>query len=271
MKGIHMEKFNIQQIRSKVWRILDHEDNTFYLIEGEERAAVIDTGVTYGFSITRLLRNLTDKTMVLILTHAHIDHLHHMDEFATVYMNHAELEMPDFFLKEMMAGKNLDLRGTIHIDTDSQIDLGGRILEICTIPGHTPGSIAIYDCRDDLVFTGDAIGSGCGVWMQLPGSTSLARYEDSLKYFLRWLLQRTDSPEFWGGHCLQRWQSSKIPGDNPVTIGLLADLIDLVHGVSNGSISGWDIELPQELRAGERACNATFGRAEMTYNPDYLR
>lgn len=265
-----MENFDILQIRERVFRILDREADTFYLIEGDETAAVIDTGVTEGAQIMSILRTLTSKPVVLILTHAHIDHFYHMDEFETVYMCHDEMTMPGWFLHQMMAGKELALEKTIHIDTDTCIELGNRTLEICKIPGHTPGSIAVFDSRENLVFTGDAIGSGCGVWMQLPGSTSLAEYEEGLISFMKWLLDRTSSPEFWGGHCLQRWQSSKIPGDNPLSLGLLADLIDLVHGLINGSIEGRHIDLPPDVRAGD-ACNAAYGRAEITYNPDYLR
>ena len=263
-------QFDILKIRSQVWRILDQEQNTFYLIEGNEKAAVIDTGITTGARIMPMLQTLTAKPMVLILTHAHIDHFHHMDEFETVYMCHDELTMPDWFLHEMMAGKSLELRSTQHIDTNSIIDLGGRSLEICKIPGHTPGSIAVFDRKDNLVFTGDAIGSGCGVWMQLPGSTSLLQYKESLSSFLHWLLNKTESPEFWGGHCMQRWQSAKVPGDNPVTVGLLADLIDLVNGLLCGRVDSWDIELPADVRAGDKACNSAFGRAEITFNPENM-
>lgn len=265
-----MNYFDIQQIRNQVWRILDEEKDTFYLMEGDNMAAVIDTGVTEGVQIVPVLRTMTDKPLVLIVTHAHIDHFYHMDEFETVYMCHDEMTMPDWFLREMMAGKSLELEKTIHIDTNYVIDLGNRALEICKIPGHTPGSIAIFDSKDNLVFTGDAIGSGCGVWMQLPGSTSLAQYEQSLIYFMKWLVERTSSPEFWGGHCLQRWQSTKIPGDNPLSLGLLADLIDLVHGLLEGTLEGWHVDLPQDVRAGDDARNCAWGRAEITYNPDYM-
>ena len=263
-----MEKFHIMQIGDRFWRILNPLNHTFYLVEGDHIAAVIDTGSADGEIIVPMLRTLTDKPMVLILTHAHFDHCHHMDEFSTVYMCHDELKMPTPFLEAMAQGK--DLGRTIHIDTDSVIDLGGRHLQICKIPGHTPGSVAVFDERTQIILTGDAIGSGCGVWMQLPGSTSLAEYEQSLLHFQKWLMARSTFPEFWGGHCLQRSVSAKIPGDNPVTMGLLADLIDLVHGLIHGTISGWQIEMSALFRAGKEARNAAFGRAEITYNPDYI-
>ena len=48
-----------------------------------------------------------------------------------------------------------------------------RVLEV---PGHTPGSVAFYDEKRNLLFTGDAIGSGIGVWMIVPGGLTLSEY-----------------------------------------------------------------------------------------------
>lgn len=264
-----MENFKVTQIGDGVYCLLDRDENTFYLLEGGERAAVIDTGISEGLRIMPVLRELTEKPMVLILTHAHIDHVHHMDEFETVYMCHDELNMPPEWLEMHKAGKELQFENTIPIDTGSCIDLGGRVLEICKVPGHTPGSVAIYDAKADLVFTGDAIGSGCGVWMQLVGSTSLAEYEESLRFFMAWLIQRGGRMRFWGGHCTQFNQSRQIPGFNPLTMGLLADLIDLVREVIAGRIAGEVVELAPDLRQRE-ARYAAYGRAEMLFNPDKI-
>ncbi len=264
-----MGQFDIQKIRDQVWQLWDADKDSFYLVEGESCAALIDTGITQGTQIFPILRALTDKPLILILTHAHIDHLHHMDEFATVYMSHAEFQLGDEILRSMMAGKQLALERTIHIETGSVIDLGGCTLEICHVPGHTPGSVAVYDKRDEIVFTGDAIGSGCGVWMQLPGSSSLSDYEESLRFFLGWLLDRGGKMDFWGGHCNQSWESRQVPGFNPVSLGLLADLIDLVRLVRTGALAGEIVELPPNLREQE-ARYAAWGRAEMLYNPDRL-
>lgn len=264
-----MEGFQIKQITASTYCILDKEEDSFYLVEGEKAAAVIDTGISEGVRIVPLLKTLTQKPMVLILTHAHIDHVHHMDEFETVYMCHDELTMPKEWLESHKAGKNLDFAATIPIDTGSKIDLGGRVLEICKVSGHTPGSVAIYDPKDDMVFTGDAIGSGCGVWMQLVGSTSLEEYEESLRFFLAWLVQRGGKMQFWGGHSNQYNQSRQIPGFNPLTMGLLADLIDLVREVITGREKGEYLEMSPEVRIRE-ARYAAYGRAEMVFNPDYI-
>lgn len=261
--------FDIAKIRDRVWRIWDTDKDTFYLVEGDHTAAVIDTGITQGAEITPMLRQLTDKPMILVLTHAHIDHFHHMDEFDTVYMCHEEFKLGPEILRHMMAGKDLDLESTIPMETGTKIDLGGRTLEICHVPGHTPGSVAIYDDLDDLLFTGDAIGSGCGVWMQLPGSSSLTEYEQSLRTFLHWCVEKGGTMEFWGGHCDQIWDSAVIHPCNPLSLGLLCDLIDLTRALHEGEMEGEYREFHPDLREREVRF-AAWGRAEMFYNPDKL-
>ena len=261
--------FDIQKIRERVWRIWDAEKNTFYLVEGENKAAVIDTGITEGASITPMLRTLTDKPLVLVLTHAHPDHFYHMDEFDTVFMSHEEFKLGPDILRYMMAGKDLDLQSTIHMETDFRIDLGGRCLEICDVPGHTPGSVAVYDAQDDLLFTGDAIGSGCGVWMQLPGSSSLPQYEQTLRKFLAWCVERGGAMEFWGGHSNQLWESDTVKPCNPLSMGLLCDLIDLTRNLRLGNMAGQYREFDPNLREREVRF-AAWGRAEIFYNPDKI-
>ena len=39
-------------------------------------------------------------------------------------------------------------------------DLGGRVLDVLAIPGHEPSSIAVYDRRTGLLFTGDTLYPG---------------------------------------------------------------------------------------------------------------
>ena len=145
-----MQNFRITRIGENIYHILDPGDASFYVVEGTQRAAVIDTGITPGEKITPVIRSLTDKPLILVLTHAHVDHFHHMDEFDTVYMSHRELSLPEDFLRGMMAGKDLALHATRDVHTGDLIDLGGNELEICEVPGHTPGSIVVLERKGRL-------------------------------------------------------------------------------------------------------------------------
>ena len=261
-----MAHFRIAKIGAHAFSILDEEDDSFYVIEGDERAAVIDTGITRGQKIMPVVRELTQKPVVLIVTHAHIDHFHHIDEFDTVYLCRDELKLSERFLQSMMAGKNFDLSLTQNIETGSIIDLGGDFLEICQVGGHTPGSIAVLEKNENLLFTGDAIGSGYGVWMQPPGALPLSEYYNNLVHFMKWLVEHGGRMKFYGGHNRQQFQSTLILNYNPLNMGLLADLVDLVDKVIKGEIVGRESNADKSFDMTP-TLYASFGRAELQYNP----
>ena len=193
-----------------------------------------------------------------------------MDEFETVYMNHREFEMGDELLSFMMAGKNLDLEHTIDIRTGSIIDLGGQTIEVCEVPGHTPGSVVFWNPQQNLLFTGDAIGSGYGVWMQVPGATPLEKYYKNLVQLLGWLTERGGRMRFYGGHHYQQFLSRAVPQFNPLNLGLLADLIDLVDKILAGEIIGRFSDV-QKTFTPEPILYANFGRAEILYLASNIR
>lgn len=264
-----MQDFRVTRIAPGIYSILDAGDSSFYVVEGSEKAAVIDTGITPGGKILPVIRRLTDKPLLLVITHAHVDHFHHMDEFDEVYMCRDELKLPGAALKGMKAGKKLNLEGTIDIRTGSVIDLGGDSLEICQVPGHTPGSVVVLEKKYNKLFTGDAIGSGYGVWMQVPGAVPLEDYYNSLVSLMKWLVDRGGRMEFWGGHSYQQFQSTLIPNYNPLSLGLLADLIDLVDGIVRGEIVG-RASNADKIMSLEPGKYASFGRAEIQYMPSNI-
>ena len=126
-----MEGFQVTEIGEKIYCILDAGNSSFYVVEGEEKAAVIDTGITAGTKILPVIRELTDKPLLLVITHAHPDHMYHMDEFDEVYMCHDEKKMDPETLVMLTAGKLKPWEEIHDIRTDSVIPLGGTELAVC--------------------------------------------------------------------------------------------------------------------------------------------
>ena len=153
-----MEGFQVTEIGEKIYCILDAGNSSFYVVEGEEKAAVIDTGITAGTKILPVIRELTDKPLLLVITHAHPDHMYHMDEFDEVYMCHDEKKMDPETLVMLTAGKLKPWEEIHDIRTDSVIPLGGTELAVCQTPGHTPGSVLIVIGQD--CFCGDVVFEG---------------------------------------------------------------------------------------------------------------
>ena len=164
-----MEGFQVTEIGEKIYCILDAGNSSFYVVEGEEKAAVIDTGITAGAKILPVIRELTDKPLLLVITHAHPDHMYHIDEFDEVYMCHEEKKMDPETLVMLTAGKLKPWEEIHDIRTDSVIPLGGTELAVCQTPGHTPGSV-VYKTNGAL-FTGDTLFAGSCGRVDFPGGS----------------------------------------------------------------------------------------------------
>ncbi|MCD8156779.1 MAG: MBL fold metallo-hydrolase [Clostridiales bacterium] len=99
-----------------------------------------------------IAESLTDLPLQLITTHADIDHIAGNDAFDTVLMHPAEYV-------------NYISRGASHpsptpVWDGDEIDLGGRPLRVITQPGHTPGSIALLDINQRVLFSADSVQDG---------------------------------------------------------------------------------------------------------------
>lgn len=125
-----------------------------YLIEGDDRCLVVDTGFPAD-SFLQFVRQHTEKPLLLFLTHGHPDHSGNVGAFDTVYMSAADRHMiPDF-------------RGQIvDVSHGFVFELGQRALRVVELSGHTAGSLGLLDERNRMLFCGDAIGSG-ELWMHV--------------------------------------------------------------------------------------------------------
>ena len=130
-----------------------------YLVVGNERALVIDTG--FGQEDVRAIAgSLTSLPLLLVNTHYHGDHTGKDKDFDAVYAHPKEFE----HLREQ-GNENL-----IPVTEGYVFDLGGRTLEVLETPGHTPGAIALL-CRDaGVIFTGDSV-ADVPVFMQSEDSS----------------------------------------------------------------------------------------------------
>ena len=99
-----------------------------------------------------------------------------------------------------------NLRGSVKEDYTVTKFKGGDILsasglslKVVDIPGHTDGSNALIDYSKEVIFSGDAIGSG-SVWMF--GDTNLVEFNEGINNLME-AIKDMDNPIFYCGH---RWQ-----------------------------------------------------------------
>lgn len=140
----------IIKINEDTWRIED-EGVRFFLLAGEKKALLIDSGMQIH-NAKEIAESLVDLPVELLNTHGDNDHIGSNDEFDFFYMNPAEAS--NYYNTKKKTGRMVPV-------TDGDIiDLGGRELEIITLPGHTPGSIAVLDKNNRVLISGDPIQDG---------------------------------------------------------------------------------------------------------------
>lgn len=133
-------------IDDNTWRIED-DGVRFFLLTGSKKALMIDSGMNTPDALD-IVRPLTNLPIELINTHADRDHISGNGSFEQFYMSPNEEKNLTMHIKS----------GTIiPVKTGDVIDLGDRELEIIDNPGHTPGSIAILDVKNRVLYSGDSV------------------------------------------------------------------------------------------------------------------
>lgn len=143
--------YEIIQINENTWRIEDNHHVRFFLLTGTEEALLIDSGMEVG-NAKEIAEGLTKLPIKLLNTHADRDHICSNKEFETFYMHPAEAS--NFYNTQRQTGD------FIPIEDGDRLDLGDRPLEIISLPGHTPGSIAVLDVNARVLISGDPIQDG---------------------------------------------------------------------------------------------------------------
>lgn len=192
--------FEIESVTDHVTRITDITRVSMFLAVGERGAVLIDTGTGIG-NLKEVIQSLTDKPVKVLLTHGHLDHAFGASAFETIYMNpldkwildeHGDMQMRFDYAKnsplpmgtklttDMFAPKP-EYDKMIALKDGDVFDLGGLMLEVYALPGHTPGSMAVLFKEDRLMLTGDACNPG--TWIFAPGCPSVEEYRDTLVTF----------------------------------------------------------------------------------------
>lgn len=190
-------------IRSNTW-----------ILRGRDSDLVIDSGL----GIAPLPLPIDSRRFIAVATHAHYDHVGGMQPFDEVIVHRCEAEdlrtgadvgalIADRIPREerlMLARAGYPLEGelldayphrefepgkyalkpvepTRIVDEGDVIDLGDRRLEVLHLPGHSRGSIGLWDESSGELFSGDAIYDG-PLLDELPGS-DVDAYVETMRRF----------------------------------------------------------------------------------------
>jgi glyoxylase-like metal-dependent hydrolase (beta-lactamase superfamily II) len=194
--------FEIYKVAPGVFAIYEphqFEEVISFLILGDKRALLFDTGLGIG-DIKRVVTSLTSLPITVLNSHTHNDHVGGNWEFDEIYgmdtdftrtdakgsTTDAQAELapgsvcgplPAGFDAKSYSTRPFHITKWIH-DGDT-VDLGGRLLQVISTPGHTPDEICLLDRKNGLLFTGDNFYAG-PIWLYRP-ETDLDAYVQSVE------------------------------------------------------------------------------------------
>jgi len=207
-----------RQIDDHTWEGNGYQvyNESVYLLEGEDKALLIDAG-TYMPHLDKVVASITDKPVMLALTHGHGDHVGGAVCFPEVWIHPADTAL--------IARGRRAYQGTIHYLSDGEvIDLGGRQIEVMHTPGHTSGSLTFFDKAHGYGFSGDSF-----------GSTNLLLFAGSFRTLVE---TTTRTAEYMQANGIEKLYPGHYHGDNLETLQRVLDEKKMSEEVLSGKRKG---------------------------------
>lgn len=240
-----MELFGMERISRHIFRITTPLHVCMYLVEGEQRDLLIDTGMGAGD-----LKGFVDlharHPYDVLLTHGHCDHAGGAVQFSNVYLaqadwalakTHATLahRLDDVFHGPFGAPSGVRESdfvpqrtvGYLPLPAQMSFDLGGVQVELIPVRGHTQGIVVPLVRTDGVVILGDAVGEN--TLMHFPESASVEEYRQALVGLSGFEDAFSDCLRFHGS-CVSRKK-------------IVRDMIALCDDILNGR----DAAIPTEM------------------------
>ena len=207
-----------RQIDEHTWEGNGHlvYNESVYVVEGEDKTLVIDAGTSMP-NLSKAVATLTDKPVMLAVTHGHGDHVGGAVSFPEVWIHPADTSMIGAGARQLGLKVNLLSDGDV-------IDLGGRKIEVLHTPGHTTGSVTFFDKAKGYGFSGDAFGS---TNLLLFGGTFRTLIETTSRTAA--YMQANGIGKLYPGH---------YHGDNPETLQRVLDEKKMSEEVLSGKRKG---------------------------------
>jgi hydroxyacylglutathione hydrolase len=261
--------FTSTKIADGVWRIDDNGSDNMYLVEGRDKALLIDTGLGTA-KLADYVKTVTAKPLVVVNTHGHPDHAGANYQFKTVYVHPADAAAARQVaspaararsLRAAAAGKRAPDMVTaeeaekageaelLPVKDGFIFDLGGRKLEVIETPGHTPGEIVLLDAANKQLFTGD--NDNGLVWLFLPNCLPLDVYLQSLQKLQK---RSAEFTTIYPGH------------GTPLPASFIGEQVQCVESILDGSCQAE----PYKSFAGS-ALSCKRGSSTVAFDPKNLR
>jgi len=191
---------SVTQLAEDLW-VLEELGSNIFIVKGTERVLILDTA--YGLTDLKAAAKALcgDLPVLLVNSHAHPDHNAGNIQFDRVYVgrydepNSHKIYTPEdkahliAFMGDRLKNYPFDADAwqpgpapqAEPLTEGDVLDIGGLQFTVLETPGHTLGSIALFEPNKRWLFTGDTVLTW-EVWGQLANSAALRIYAQSLDH-----------------------------------------------------------------------------------------
>jgi glyoxylase-like metal-dependent hydrolase (beta-lactamase superfamily II) len=151
-----------------------------YLLQSEV-PALIDVGGDSAFLVDVVKKYMNPKDIEYVfLTHSHFDHASAASDWKSWFDSKVVLHEAEYsllrsqgFASYMFGIKFKPFEPDVTLKGGETFDLGNVKLEVIHTPGHSPGSVCLYDREKKWLFSGDTVfPNGSFGRVDLPGGSS---------------------------------------------------------------------------------------------------
>jgi glyoxylase-like metal-dependent hydrolase (beta-lactamase superfamily II) len=165
------ERFVGDWLRCNIWHV-----------KGRDRDILVDSGMGLR-SLKAGIAALAERPVTAISSHAHFDHIGGAHEFAARLGHAAEAHIHADPTWAATAANRYWIRAetisalphagydietfaitpaplTGYLDEGDVVDLGDRVFNVFHLPGHSPGSIALFEQETGIMLSGDVVYDG---------------------------------------------------------------------------------------------------------------
>lgn len=236
-----------------------------YLVLGKDKALLIDLSnsaerITWDTTATESLQAIVEERIgkrdfIITITHSHGDHTGMLPAFkdnpdVSFWINEAEFSRMQVFPED---------RTTFFAENES-LDLGGGVvINTVEVPGHSAHGTLFFLKDKNIVFSGDALGSGSGVWLfNADAFINYIKGIDDLISYIEDPANNIDTEKLilYGGHS---WQV----GDLGILTGqYIYDMRTLIDKIGKGTAESTTMTSQMQFLDA----NFKYGTATITWN-----